>query len=304
MLEGRCACGALVVTADRPTLCWTCHCRGCQRESGSGSTTWVAMAEGRVDGPHTLHAGSHGARHVCPTCGGSPLCRDEGRWLVPLTMLDDAGTLRPQLHTAVEEQCGWDKPWDGAPRVEGRALPTPLPEGWRPARDGSLDRQSPLTMRPVDDDNRMAVLSQAVSGPQMRFVAPNVMSLLEQQLCRHETWLRAIHVGDVAVGLCLVDLDDSDEEDENGVSLHGQPFLWRFLIDEHYQGLGYGRRAIQHLVEAMRERGAHTLYVSCGQGAGSPMGFYEAMGFRDTGHLTEGENILAMPLTDASRLDP
>lgn len=56
------------------------------------------------------------------------------------------------------------------------------------------------------------------------------------------------------------------------------------------------RRAVQDLADAMRERGAHTLFVSSVPGIGSPFDFYRRCGFVDTGKVMEGERILRMPL--------
>ena len=51
------------------------------------------------------------------------------------------------------------------------------------------------------------------------------------------------------------------------------------ISGEHHQK-GYGRRAIELLVEHVRTPpGLKELLVSCGQGEGSPEGFYVKLGF-------------------------
>ena len=59
----------------------------------------------------------------------------------------------------------------------------------------------------------------------------------------------------------------------------------------------YGGQAIQRLVEYVRTRpGARELLVSCGQGEGSPQGFYESLGFTLTGEKLGDEVVLRLPL--------
>ena len=61
-------------------------------------------------------------------------------------------------------------------------------------------------------------------------------------------------------------LDDNPEKQEY--------FLWRLMIGTPYQGKGFGRRAIELLIQYVRTRpAAKELLVSCGQGEGGPEGF-------------------------------
>jgi diamine N-acetyltransferase len=74
-------------------------------------------------------------------------------------------------------------------------------------------------------------------------------------------------------------------------------FLWRFMIAEPYHGRGYGRQAIERLIDYVRTRpGAKELLVSCGQGAGSPQGFYQRLGFEPTGEILGSEVVLRLAL--------
>lgn len=293
MTAGGCACGAFRYWVEDPGVAWFCHCRSCQRESGAPVMTWLAAGAAHVTGAHGSHPGAHGTRLVCPVCGGAPVVREGTTTRVALATLDEPDRFEPRLHVAVDQQRPWARLWDGLARVEGAELPEPLPQGWRKARDTTLDGRSAVTLRPIDDDNRGDVLRLVVAGNQMRFVAPNALSLYQEQVTNDETWLRAVVADEVPVGLCLAEIAS---EDELGLPTAGQPFLWRFMIDDHYQGYGFGRRAIEQFVEAMRERGARAVFVSAVPGTGSPLPFYERMGFRDTGQVSDGEVVLMMPL--------
>ena len=74
-------------------------------------------------------------------------------------------------------------------------------------------------------------------------------------------------------------------------------FLWRFMVDTRFQGMGFGKRAIALLVEHVRTRpNARQLLVSCIPGEGSPCPFYERIGFEYTGEVKHGEKYMRLQL--------
>jgi diamine N-acetyltransferase len=67
-------------------------------------------------------------------------------------------------------------------------------------------------------------------------------------------------------------------------------FLWRLMIDKRYQRSGFGRRAIQLLIEHVKQRpNATTLLSSFHEGPDGPEGFYAKLGFERTGNEHNGE---------------
>lgn len=117
-------------------------------------------------------------------------------------------------------------------------------------------------------------------------VASNAQSIAQAYFNKH-FWFRAIYVDDTPVGFIMLH-DDADKP------LY---FLWRLMIAGPYQGLGYGARAIQLLIDHVRSRpGAKELLVSCEEGEGSPEGFYKKLGFLRTGALMGDEIVLALAL--------
>jgi diamine N-acetyltransferase len=82
----------------------------------------------------------------------------------------------------------------------------------------------------------------------------------------------------------------SDEVDGPG---YVPQYLWRLLIDQRYQGRGYGTAALDLIVEYFRGRpGVEVLWTSCGEGEGGPLGFYERYGFTQTGDRVFDNEIL------------
>jgi aminoglycoside 2'-N-acetyltransferase I len=75
------------------------------------------------------------------------------------------------------------------------------------------------------------------------------------------------------------------------------------LIDTRWQGLGYGRAALDLAVDYVRTRPhAETLFTSVVSGEGSPRGFYLKCGFRPTGDVHDGEDVLELPLVNITML--
>jgi diamine N-acetyltransferase len=70
------------------------------------------------------------------------------------------------------------------------------------------------------------------------------------------------------------------------------------MIAREHQGRGYGRRALERLVEHVRGRpGAVRLGTSCVLASeGGPELFYRRFGFEATEEILHGERVLRLPL--------
>lgn len=144
-----------------------------------------------------------------------------------------------------------------------------------------------VTLRPISKDTLRAVLRLKVSPAQEQFVASNAVSLAQAHFNSY-AWYRAIYADETPVGFMM--LYDNPERPEY--------FLWRLLVDERYQGRGYGSKALALLVDYVKGRpGVTELLVSHGQGEGNPGPFYSRLGFTYTGQEDDGELIMRMPVT-------
>lgn len=123
-------------------------------------------------------------------------------------------------------------------------------------------------------------LSNTLTPPRKFMVAPNAVSIAQAHFSEH-AWFRAIYAGDTPVGFLML-YDDPQE---------AEYFLWRLMIAGPHHGKGFGRQAIRLLVDHVKTRpNATALETSCGQGPGSPEGFYRKLGFERTGE-TYGKEI-------------
>lgn len=126
--------------------------------------------------------------------------------------------------------------------------------------------------------NQVCDLSETLSPVHRRMVADNVRSIADAHFSP-SAWMRAVYADDTPIGFIMTHTG-SDYED--GIDCPGV-FLWRFMIAEPYQGKGFGKRALERLIQHLKAMGVPQLYTSCEQGEGSPEGFYRKLGFASTG---------------------
>ena len=151
-----------------------------------------------------------------------------------------------------------------------------------------VNSEASVSFREITKDTvgNIIKLSDTLSEAHRKMVAPNAVSIAQAHF-EERAWFRAIYAGDEPVGFIM--LYDHPEEREY--------FLWRLMVAETHQGKGYGRQAIELLKEYVRSRpGAEELGVSCGEGVGSPEGFYRKLGFVPTGKKLGDEIELQMKL--------
>ena len=140
---------------------------------------------------------------------------------------------------------------------------------------------------------QICALSETLSPAQHRMVADNVYSIAQAHFANN-AWMRAIYADETPIGFIMTHTG-SDYED--GIDCPGV-FLWRFMIAGPHQGKGYGRRALGKLVQHLKAMGIPQLTTSCGQGEGSPEGFYKKLGFTPTGDTYDDEIELLLKLDD------
>ncbi|MEZ4651573.1 MAG: GNAT family acetyltransferase [Candidatus Eisenbacteria bacterium] len=145
-------------------------------------------------------------------------------------------------------------------------------------------RASQIHLKEIDETNVRAVTALAVAPDQRFFVADNAISLSEALFSRN-AWYRAVYADETPVGFCMI-----YEDLEKPVY-----YLWRFMIDARYQRLGFGRAALEQLIERGRSlRGVTAMLLSVVEGDGSPRPFYESLGFLSTDTYEDGELVMKL----------
>ena len=146
-----------------------------------------------------------------------------------------------------------------------------------------------VSLREVTARTVGAVCNLSVAPGQRQFVASDAESIAEAYFSE-EAWIRAVHADETPVGFVMLH-DDPREP---------RYYLWRFMIAGEHQGKGYGRRAMELLIEHVKTRpGAEELLLSYVPGEGSPEGFYRRLGFEPTGEENEGEIMASLRLWES-----
>ncbi|MCK5181496.1 MAG: GNAT family N-acetyltransferase [Dehalococcoidia bacterium] len=150
------------------------------------------------------------------------------------------------------------------------------------------DHNAEVSLREITSETVIQIckLSDTLSEQEQKMVAPNAISIAQAHFS-DKAWFRAIYADEMAVGFVML-YDDSENPEY---------FLWRLMIAGPYQGKGYGRKAIELLVEYVKTRPrARELSTSYVPIEGGPEGFYRKMGFEPTGEVDDGEIVVRLTL--------
>jgi hypothetical protein len=117
-ISGGCLCGKVRYSADvEPAFTGVCHCRNCQKASGSAFACVVGIPQPALSLQGTLQTytdkgdtGKAMYRRFCPNCGSTVLDEAEampGIVMIQVGTLDDAGWVKP----AMQIYCDSAQPW-------------------------------------------------------------------------------------------------------------------------------------------------------------------------------------------------
>ena len=122
---GGCLCGAVKYCAKiDPFWAGHCHCKMCQRWTGSGVFTGAFFAPGQLKWtrgePSYFQSSKDVQLSFCRTCGSSlGFHRAEHHDGVTAGTLDNPEAIKPEVHMFAEHEHDWAKIDDGLPRQEG-----------------------------------------------------------------------------------------------------------------------------------------------------------------------------------------
>ena len=143
-----------------------------------------------------------------------------------------------------------------------------------------------VELREITKDTVRAVIDIEVAEHQRAFVAPTAVSIA-QAYFEPKAWFRAIYVDDEPVGFIML-YDDAETPEY---------YLWRLLVGAEHQGKGYGRAAVEQLIDYVKSRpGGTSLRVSWVPHPDGPEHFYRGLGFTPTGKIHHGEVEALLPL--------
>lgn len=143
-----------------------------------------------------------------------------------------------------------------------------------------------MTLRDVTAENVYPVLNLEVAPSQNGFVAPNARTIAEHAYAT-EAWLQAIYADESPVGLVLL-------SERRSVPRF---YLWRFMVDQHHQGQGFGSAAMRLVFDRVRSfPEGDEIYLTYVPGEDGPRDFYAKLGFEETGVVHGDEHEMRLQL--------
>jgi diamine N-acetyltransferase len=151
-----------------------------------------------------------------------------------------------------------------------------------------------ISLREITKDNFNECVKLKVAKGQEKFVAPNVYSIAQSKI--YPTHLPfAIYDGDKMVGFVMFGFDEEDEK----------YYLGRLMIDEKFQGKGYGKVATLEVIERMRQiEDCNEIYLSVVPGNNGAEKLYLNVGFEKTGEIVDGEIMMRFDLAKTNDNEP
>ena len=149
-----------------------------------------------------------------------------------------------------------------------------------------------IELRTIDETNREAVTRLQVSPSQREFIATNQTSL---ETAAQEAYIDiarpfAIYAGGNLIGFTMFafELTSPDPNDRY--------WLWRFMIDEHYQGKGFGSAALEQIIHYFQSHGAEHILLSTKDTNIAALSLYRKFRFVETGARNGEETVLRLDL--------
>jgi len=149
-------------------------------------------------------------------------------------------------------------------------------------------------LRPVSKDNWRELIELKVRDDQKGFIATNLFSIAELQFGADyeghwDLFAFGIYDGKTPVGFAMYGLNLPHPDT--------QAFILRLMVDEQYQGKGYGRFAMERMLEAFRaDRRIRAAGISYEPENELARRLYASLGFVEPGVMLDGEALAVMNL--------
>ncbi len=145
--------------------------------------------------------------------------------------------------------------------------------------------ESAVTLREITPETAEAILALSVADSQKHLVASNERSIAQAHF-EESAWFRAVYADEEPVGFVML----HDETLRAEPREEGYLVLWRMMIDQRFQGMGFGREVMRLVIDHARTRpGVARLQTSWRQEEGNAGDFYRKLGFTPTEADEDGE---------------
>ena len=138
-----------------------------------------------------------------------------------------------------------------------------------------------VTLCDLTSKNWYECVKLSVREDQKGFVATNAFSIAEAHFSP-ELVTQAIYAGESMVGFTMYGRDPDS----------GKVWIIRLMVDQRYQGKGYGRAAMVQVIDRLRQLPeCGQIFISYEPENEVAERLYNSLGFNATGEFIEGEKV-------------
>lgn len=151
-----------------------------------------------------------------------------------------------------------------------------------------------ITLQEVTKDNWIDCINLSLYPEQEEYLASNVDSIAESKF-EPDNQLRAIYKDQKVIGFVAFCVEDDPPDPE----LY---WIFRFMVDQNFQGLGYGTKALNLVIEEIKQLGAKRIYTMHKPKNNIAGKLYQKAGFIYIGQLDDGDLLMEMKLNNINNL--
>lgn len=144
-----------------------------------------------------------------------------------------------------------------------------------------------LVLKKVNESNFIECFNLKLGYGQDKFVSHPIRSLAQAYVYYNQCTPFAIYKDNIIVGYVMV-IYDYEEETYN---------IWHLMIDEKYQGKGYGTKSLNLCVDYIKSKPfgkSNDVILTCNIDNSHAIYIYEKSGFKDTGERDGDEIIMKL----------
>lgn len=145
------------------------------------------------------------------------------------------------------------------------------------------EKSSRIFLTEVNKDNWEACANLQLSVYQGGLAAPNLYLAADSDVEAAFVQL-AICLDKEVIGFAMYGLDPDD----------GEYWIYRLMIDEDYQGNGYGKEALLNIIDRVKATGAKRVFAGHKPPNTIAASMFAGLGFERTGQMLQGEFILKL----------
>ena len=138
-----------------------------------------------------------------------------------------------------------------------------------------------VSLREINENNFHEIISLKVE----KYCASNIYSLAQAKIFPKAIPL-AIYNNDIPVGFIMYGIEPRD---------NNEYWIDRFMIDEKYQNNGFGKKALDIIIEKIKQDKTHNkIKISTNPENSRAIKLYKKLGFYETGELHDDEALLIL----------